>query len=162
VGSCIGVIKEAQETAQLQGMSASDKARAAAGLVLGGRALGVLLGALGFLQGGAHRRCTLTPAARALIRPPLPAHRRPQMRAAGGDVTCQRAEGADLKPTCAASCGSACEVAFDGYAARYLADTGIAVSPKERTRMLKGCARSCAFECFKGGKSYDFVVPWRR
>lgn len=67
-----------------------------------------------------------------------------------------------MKPACISSCGTACEAAFEAYAAEYKQRMGYVLDEKDRVRLLKNCKRSCAYECTKGGKAYDFVVPYRR
>jgi hypothetical protein len=81
---------------------------------------------------------------------------------AAGERTCQQAEGSEMKPACITSCASACDVAFEAYAAEYKARMGYVLEEKDRQRLLKNCKRSCGYQCTKGGKVYDFVVPYRR
>lgn len=84
-----------------------------------------------------------------------------QVRVAG-DVTCRSAVGGELKPVCAASCKNACSTSFDEYDERNFKLTGYHLDAKDRERMVKVCKRSCAYECSKGGRAYDFVVTSRR
>jgi hypothetical protein len=81
---------------------------------------------------------------------------------AAGERTCRQAEGAEMKPACVSSCGGACEAALQSYEADYKQRMGYVLEEKDRQRLLKNCKRSCAYECTKGGKVYDFVVPYRR
>eukprot|EP00878_Enallax_costatus_P023289 GHUV01024761.1.p1 GENE.GHUV01024761.1~~GHUV01024761.1.p1 ORF type:complete len:249 (+),score=46.61 GHUV01024761.1:662-1408(+) len=81
---------------------------------------------------------------------------------AANDLLCKRATGSDLKQACKQSCTDACNDALRAYEERMYAESGLALTPKERDRVLKNCRHSCSYECTKSGKAHDFVVPSRR
>lgn len=67
----------------------------------------------------------------------------------------------DLKPACVPACSQSCAGALDVHQARLLSETGFGMQPGERSRVEKACLRSCAYECTKPGRAFEFVVPFR-
>eukprot|EP00200_Dunaliella_tertiolecta_P002492 CAMPEP_0202348060 /NCGR_PEP_ID=MMETSP1126-20121109/6152_1 /ASSEMBLY_ACC=CAM_ASM_000457 /TAXON_ID=3047 /ORGANISM="Dunaliella tertiolecta, Strain CCMP1320" /LENGTH=232 /DNA_ID=CAMNT_0048939693 /DNA_START=1309 /DNA_END=2007 /DNA_ORIENTATION=- len=75
---------------------------------------------------------------------------------------CSRSEGADLKPTCAESCKSACAAALDRWKQRTKEESGFALLESDGDRLFRSCSRQCTYDCTREGKTYDFSVPFRR
>lgn len=81
---------------------------------------------------------------------------------AGASLVCRQHASEDLKGCCKVSCGDACAAALEAYATTSRRETGLELDAKDKARMQKLCSRQCAYECSKGGRTYDFVVPYRR
>lgn len=84
-----------------------------------------------------------------------------QVRGSDG-LTCVRGEAQELKEACVVPCAKACNLAMDAYAADNERRTGYRIDPKDVARLVRSCERSCAYECSKPGKTFDFTVPFRR
>ena len=67
----------------------------------------------------------------------------------------------DLKPACLPACRAGCAGALDAYSASQKGRTGYPLLQSDRARVEKACLRSCAVECTKPGKVFDFAIPFR-
>jgi hypothetical protein len=67
----------------------------------------------------------------------------------------------DIRPACVPACRGACDGALDAHAALTRATTGYALASDDAARLGKSCARTCAVECTKPGRAFDFAIPFR-
>ncbi len=67
----------------------------------------------------------------------------------------------DIRPACVPACRAACDAALEAHAALTRATTGYALAPDDAGRLAKACTRTCAVECTKPGRAFDFGVPFR-
>jgi hypothetical protein len=67
----------------------------------------------------------------------------------------------DIRPACVPACRGACDGALEAHAALTRATTGYALASDDAARLGKSCARTCAVECTKPGRAFDFAIPFR-
>lgn len=68
---------------------------------------------------------------------------------------------AELAPACVPACRAACGAALAAQAAQTRSSTGFVLSGGAAQRLARACTRSCAYECTKPGRAFDFALPWR-
>ena len=66
-----------------------------------------------------------------------------------------------LRPVCVPACRDACAGGLRNHAAFEKALTGFALEADDEAKVFKSCVRSCAVECTKPGKTFDWETPWR-
>jgi hypothetical protein len=50
----------------------------------------------------------------------------------------------------------------NSYKAQLKEESGFALLAEDETRLVKNCSRTCAYECAKPGRAFDFVIPYRK
>lgn len=74
---------------------------------------------------------------------------------------CKRAEEVELKPACVTSCQAACSSAMEQYMKKEKLRSGFDIEARDKDRLVRRCSRDCGYECLKGGRAYDFAIPFR-
>lgn len=95
-----------------------------------------------------------------------PGYKAPAPSAEGASCAVARLPGvvsrtAELARACVPACKQACGTSLAKHTSFVRRQTGLAMAPVAQERVAKTCARSCAYECSKPGKVFDFAVPWR-
>mmetsp|Transcript_27468 Transcript_27468/g.52300 ORF Transcript_27468/g.52300 Transcript_27468/m.52300 type:complete len:265 (-) Transcript_27468:211-1005(-) len=79
-----------------------------------------------------------------------------------GDEVCRRGEADDMPQAVAPACRAACTISVTDYSKKQFDFSGYKLPEKDEQRMMKSCVRECNMSGTRPGKSFQFVVPYRR
>ncbi|GMH32791.1 hypothetical protein BSKO_00625 [Bryopsis sp. KO-2023] len=68
----------------------------------------------------------------------------------------------EIEPACSRSCDEACSSAVSRYSKKVEDQLGFQISDKDKERVTKSCYRRCSQDCANSGRSFNFLVPFRR